>query len=242
MDDSPTEPHRRILVVEDEAHLASGLKLNFEFEGYDVTVATTLREARTKLTEPGPFDLIVLDVMLPDGDGFSLARGIRKAGNFTPIIMLTARTLAEDRVKGLESGADDYMTKPFDLDELLARVQAVFRRRDWERAAQVEPPSGNTIRFGPVEVDFDTHRVTVAGESRELTKLELDLVQYFWLNAGRVISRAELLEKVWKLRNYPNTRTVDNFVLRLRRHFEVDPSKPDMFLSVRGAGYKFEVP
>lgn len=227
-----------LLIVEDERHLAAGLKLNFEFEGYAVTIAGTAREAAAALARPEPFDAIVMDVSLPDADGFELVKRIRRSGNFTPVIMLTARTLAEDRVTGLESGADDYLTKPFELDELLARVHSLIRRRRWEAAAKSAPPAA-VLQFGAAQVDFDTHEAAVDGEALRLTSLEMTLLRYLAQNAGRVISRDELLQQVWKLRNYPNTRTVDNFMLRLRKHFEPDPREPRYFLSIRGAGYKF---
>ncbi|MBO6933739.1 MAG: response regulator transcription factor [Deltaproteobacteria bacterium] len=228
---------QRLLVVEDEDHLAAGLKLNLELEGYEVDVAGTAREASEKLVQPEGYDALVLDVMLPDLDGFELCQRLRKAGHFVPVIMLTARSSAEDRVRGLEAGADDYMVKPFSLDELLARVRSMLRRREWE--AQNGEHESATLSFGQVVVDFDTHEVSVGGEPRKLTQLELDLLRYFAENAGRVVSRDELLQKVWKLRNYSQTRTVDNFLSRLRRHFEPDPKAPIHFLSVRGAGYKF---
>ena len=228
----------RLLIVEDEQHLAAGLKLNFEFEGYEVTVAGTAREAAAALARAKAFAAIVMDVTLPDADGFELVRRVRQSGNFTPVIMLTARTLAEDRVTGLESGADDYLTKPFDLDELLARVRSLIRRREWEAAAKASTTSA-VLEFGNAVVDFDTHEVTVGGQPVRLTSLEMTLLAYLAQNAGRVIRRDELLQQVWKLRNYPNTRTVDNFMLRLRKHFEPDPREPRFFLSIRGAGYKF---
>jgi len=235
---STDEPTQRILIVEDEQHLAAGLKLNFEFEGYTVDISSTCRDARARLVGQEAYDIIILDVTLPDGNGFELCRRIRHAGNYTPVIMLTARGLASDRINGLESGADDYLTKPFELDELIARVGAMLRRQGWERST---PNQSRTriLQFGDATIDFDRHEVTVKGESLRLTSLEIDLLQHFAENPGRVISRAELLEKVWKLRNYPNTRTVDNFVMRLRRHFEKNPARPVYFLSVRGAGYKF---
>lgn len=228
----------RLLVVEDEEHLAAGLKLNLELEGYEVDVATSARAASERLVgSPGGYDAIVLDVMLPDLDGFELCRRLRDAGNFVPVIMLTARSAAEDRVRGLEAGADDYMVKPFSLEELLARVRSVLRRRAWDgRRAETSP---SALEFGRAHVDFDTHEVTVAGEALKLTQLELDLLKYFSEHPQRVLSRDELMEKVWKLRNYGYTRTVDNFIGRLRKHFEVDPAEPRHFLSVRGAGYKF---
>ena len=231
----------RLLVVEDERHLAAGLKLNFELEGFVVDVAETAREATRRLLNPDAYALIVLDVMLPDLDGFSLCRKLRDAGNRTPVIMLTARTSASDRVEGLEAGADDYLPKPFDLDELLARIRSLLRRRKWEQAERPEARH-DRLAFGAVSVDFATHEVTVAGEPVTLTHLELELLRYFVSNAGRVLSRRELLEEVWQLRNYPNTRTVDNFVLRLRKTLEPDPKRPRYFLSVRGAGYRFLLP
>ena len=231
----------RLLVVEDEDHLAAGLKLNLELEGYQVDVASTAREASENLLKPQGYDALVLDVMLPDLDGFELCRRLRKAGHFVPVIMLTARSSAEDRVRGLEAGADDYMVKPFSLDELLARVRSMLRRREWEADYRADESSSqrSLLTFGKVVVDFDTHEVQVEGEGRKLTQLELDLLRYFAENSERVISRDELLEKVWKLRNYSQTRTVDNFLSRLRRHFEPDPKEPIHFVSVRGAGYRF---
>jgi DNA-binding response OmpR family regulator len=151
--------------------------------------------------------------------------------------MLTARSMTDDRVEGLESGADDYITKPFDLGELIARVRSSIRRRDWERQRQTR--SSSVLSFGGARIDFDSHEVVANGQILHLTTLELDLLRYFAQNVGRVIPREELLQRVWKLRNHPNTRTVDNFVLRLRRHFEPDENVPRYFLSVRGAGYRF---
>lgn len=234
---SEQEP-RRLLVVEDEEHLATGLKLNLELEGFAVDVANDARQAVAKLLDPAAYDAIVLDVMLPDIDGFELCRRLRDSGNFVPVIMLTARDSAQDRVLGLEAGADDYMVKPFKLAELLARVRSMLRRRDWDhgQAHQVK----HVLEFGKARVDFDTHEVEIDGKAQKLTQLELDLLRYFAQNPGRVLSRKELLEKVWKLRNYDNTRTVDNFIMRLRRRFEVDDAEPRHFVSVRGAGYKFE--
>jgi DNA-binding response OmpR family regulator len=234
-----SDRERRLLVVEDEEHLATGLKLNLELEGYRVDVARNARVAAEALLKADAYDAIVLDVMLPDVDGFELCRRLREAGNFVPVIMLTARSSADDRVAGLEAGADDYVVKPFELAELLARVRSLLRRRAWENGASRQGAASSTLEFGRAKVDFDTHDVLVDGEPAKLTQLEIDLVRYFSLNPGRVLSRDELLEKVWKLRNYANTRTVDNFISRLRRRFEVDPAAPRHFVSVRGAGYKF---
>lgn len=236
---TPDQPSQRLLVVEDEEHLAAGLRLNLQLEGYEVDVAGTAREAGQRLLEVGAYDAIVLDVMLPDLDGFELCRRLRQSGNFVPVIMLTARSSAEDRVTGLEAGADDYMVKPFELGELLARVRSMLRRRQWEAGASRGGRAPSVLEFGTARVDFDTHDVEVGGQPAKLTQLEIDLLRYFSQNAGRVLSRSELLEKVWKLRNYGNARTVDNFISRLRRTFEPTPKAPVHFVSVRGAGYKF---
>lgn len=238
-EENVSEPPKkqRILVVEDEAHLAVGLKLNLQLEGFLVDVASTAREAGQHLLHPENYQLIILDIMLPDLDGFSLCRQLRDAGNFTPLFMLTARSSAEDRVTGLEAGADDYIVKPFDLSELLARIRSALRRNAWNRRAPES--SGQSIQFGQVTLHLDTHQASREGKLIELTKLEFDLLYYFIQNPNRVISRGELLEKVWRLKNYPNARTVDNFIARLRKYFEQDPQNPEHFLSVRGTGYRF---
>lgn len=231
-----------LLVVEDEQHLAAGIKLNLELEGYAVDIARTGREAASLMLQPTRYDAIILDVMLPDLDGFTLCERLRDSGNLTPVLMLTARDSVGDRVQGLNVGADDYVTKPFELEELLARIRSLLRRSSWDQRQTGERSIHSPLRLGEATIDFETHRVQVAGEERQLTKLELDLLEYFAENPGRVLSRVELQEKVWKLDNYPNRRMVDNFIMRLRRHFEPDPKKPRYFVSVRGAGYKFEPP
>lgn len=231
------ESTARLLVVEDEEHIATGLKLNLELEGYEVLLAPTARQAFALLVAHR-FDLILLDVMLPDMDGFALCQRLRESGNYTPVLMLTARNTASDRVQGLDAGADDYLAKPFELDELIARVRSILRRRNWERGNESEQAA--FLTFGNASVNFDTHEATVGEAPVHLTQLELDLLRYFASHPGRVLNREELLEKVWKLGNYPNTRTVDNFVARLRKYFEEDPSRPRFILSVRGSGYKFE--
>jgi DNA-binding response OmpR family regulator len=225
----------RILLVEDEEHLATALKLNLELEGFTVDLASSGRRVRELLVSPEPYAAIVLDVMLPDTDGYTLCAKLREVGNFTPVLMLTARSTQEDRVLGLNSGADDYLVKPFSLDELFARLRSLLRRRTWDQ----KPAASSTLEFAKASVDFDRHEVTVDGKALRLTQLELDLLKYFAQNAGRVVPRDELLEHVWKLRNYPNTRTVDNFVARLRKYFEPNPDEPKHFVSHRGSGYKF---
>ncbi|MFO0686074.1 MAG: response regulator transcription factor [Sandaracinus sp.] len=234
----------RLLVVDDEEHLAMGLKLNLELEGYEVQVARDGHEAEKLIAEGPGFGAIVLDVMLPDFDGFELCARLREAGDYTPVVMLTARSAAEDRVRGLEVGADDYLVKPFELDELLARVRSMLRRQQWDRRGGGAPPKADAtahkvVRIGESTVDFDSHEVVVRGKPVKLTRLELDLLHYFIEHPGVVISRNTLLEDVWKLRNYSTARTVDNFVSRLRRHFEDDVQNPRHFVSVRGAGYKY---
>lgn len=234
---SSESPSRRLLVVEDEAHLAAGLKLNFELEGYDVSVAETGRDAGRLLVEEGGFDLIILDVMLPDISGFKLCEKLRDSGNTTPVLMLTARDSVDDRIEGLNAGADDYLTKPFELAELLARVHSMLRRQRWQRdTPKTREP---TYELGQATIDFEKHSVVIEGTPVHLTKLEFDLLRYFVENPGRVLSREELQHEVWKLRDYPNRRMVDNFIMRLRRHFEPTPANPKYFVSVRGAGYKF---
>ncbi len=233
-------PGARLLVVEDEKHLAEGLRLNFELEGHEVDVAETSREAEQLLARVR-YDVIILDVMLPDADGFTLCRQQREAGNFTPVIMLPARSAPDDRVRGLEAGADDYLVKPFSLDELLARVRSQLRRIQWDRRHEPDAPTApDELRFGDAVIDFSAMEAEIGGEPVRLTRLELDLLRYFGQHAGRALSRQELLESVWGLANYPNTRTVDNFVVRLRKLFEPEPAHPRYFLSVRGTGYKFD--
>jgi len=233
----------RLLLVEDEAHLSRALKLNFGLEGFEVDVAGTGKAALRELVKPVPPAVIVLDVELPDTNGFALCGTLREGGIFAPVIMLTVRASPEDRVRGLEAGADDYLPKPFEFAELLARVRALMRRQSWAREAPGEPERGErprVLRFGRATVDFAAHQVRVDDKDLALTALELELTAYFAANAGRVLSRKELLEKVWRLSGQHETRTVDNFVARLRKHFEVDPARPVHFLSHRGAGYRFE--
>lgn len=238
-----SEHKARILVVEDEEHLAAALKLNLELEGYEVLTVGSAREAGKALMQSPPFDALLLDVMLPDTNGVELCKRMRDAGDRTPVLMLTALGTTDDRVVGLEAGADDYLVKPFELEELLARVRSLLRRRRWEKSAESEA-GGGLLDVGIAQVDLDGQVVRIqrgpqAGKEFALTRLEFELLLYFVANPNRVLSRQELQEKVWKLQNYPNSRMVDNFMLRLRRYFEDKPSSPQTFVSVRGAGYKF---
>jgi two-component system, OmpR family, alkaline phosphatase synthesis response regulator PhoP len=228
----------RILIVEDEAHLAAGIRFNLEAEGYEVDVEADGGQARERLTStdpPAPYDLVILDVMLPGVDGFAVADAMRRSGNFAPVLMLTAKSLPEDVVHGLEAGADDYLPKPFDLAVLLARVRGLLRRRDWARG-----DTGDlvTASVGEAEVDFRRFEVRVRGETFRLTLLEAMLLKLLVQNAGRVVTKGEILQKVWNLSPDTETRAVDNFVVRLRRYLEPDPRTPRHLQTVRGAGYR----
>ena len=234
----------RILLVEDEDHLAAGIRFNFELEGYEVeTIGDGLR-AVERLAPPaeGPvwdaaptLDLVVLDVMLPGLDGFEIVERMRQAGNYTPVLMLTAKGLPEDVVQGLESGADDYLPKPFDLEVLLARVRSLVRRRDWARA----PAEGAApVRIGGASVDFASFELRKGGVTARLTLLEAMLLKLLVERRGQVVTKAEILEKVWNLNPDTETRAVDNFVMRLRRHLEEDARSPRFLQTVRGVGYR----
>lgn len=227
---------KRLLLVEDEEHLAFTLEFNLTQEGYQVDTAMTLADAERRLEES--YDLIVLDVMLPDGDGVQFCRGMRARGNHTPVLFLTAKGAPDDVVAGLEAGGDDYITKPFVLKELLARIVAMLRRSSWTQESNKESLP-ERFTFGKASVDFHTHEVTVEGEKVELTALEFRLLSFFISNVGQVLSREALLEEVWEVSAKHTTRTVDNFLVRLRRLFEQNPSKPKHFVTVRGVGYRF---
>jgi DNA-binding response OmpR family regulator len=188
----------RILIVEDEAHLATGIRFNLEMEGYDAEVAADGQEALLRVSAPPvPFDLVILDVMLPGMDGFELADRMRKAGDYTPILMLTAKGQPEDVVHGLEVGADDYLPKPFDLAVLLARVKGLLRRRGWARGEGASEPAAESARVGEAEVDFKSFEIRARGTTSRLTPLEAMLLRHLVQNAGRVVSKSEILEKVW---------------------------------------------
>jgi DNA-binding response OmpR family regulator len=230
----------RILIVEDEGNLAKGMRFNFEIEGYDVETVADGAEALERLkaagTAEGRFDLVILDVMLPGIDGFAVADRMRQGGDFTPILMLTAKSLPTDVVHGLEVGADDYLAKPFDLSVLLARVKGLLRRRDWARTSG--GPDLETARVGEAEVDFRNFELKVRGETVRLTLLEAMLLKLLVQNSGRTVSKAEILEKVWNVSPDTETRAVDNFIVRLRRHLESNPRFPKHLQTVRGAGYR----
>ena len=234
----------RILVVEDEASLARGIAFNLEVEGYSVDCIADGQEASDLLKSPGGqssqgHDLVLLDVMLPNMDGFSVVRAARQAGYRTPILMLTAKGLPEDVVEGLEAGADDYLPKPFDLTVLLARVKSLLRRREWTKGSST--PGGDTIvTIGPNRVDFANFEVRRGESLIRLTLLEAGLLRLLYEKRGSVVTKAEILEKVWNLHPDTETRAVDNFVVRLRKYLEADPSNPTILLTVRGTGYRME--
>ena len=227
----------RILVVEDEAHLADGIRFNLEAEGYDVDVVGDGTAALQQITSGAErYDLVILDLMLPGLDSFEITTGARQQGNLTPILMLTARNLTEDVVHGLTVGADDYLSKPFDLGVLLARVRSLLRRRDWARASDTAAVS--KVQIGIATVDFEKFEIATRGETEGLTLLEAAFLRLLHQNAGRVVGRGEILEKVWNLAPDTETRAVDNFVVRLRRYIEPNPSEPTHLVTVRGAGWK----
>jgi two-component system alkaline phosphatase synthesis response regulator PhoP len=221
----------RILIVEDEPDLLRGLELNIRAEGYTVLTARRGDEGLEHALRERP-DLVLLDVMLPGLNGFDVCRELRRKAFDAPIIILTAKAEEVDRVVGLEIGADDYVTKPFGIRELLARIRVRLRRRG---------PAGpeSLLRFGDVEVDFDKHEATRRGLRVDLTGKELDVLRLLAQNKGRIVTRDRLLEEVWGYEHYPTTRTVDNHILRLRQKLEPDPSDPRHILSVYGEGYKF---
>lgn len=232
-------PH--ILVVEDEEHLAFGIKYNLESEGYAVSTAGDGQAALARL-EAGdpPVDLVVLDLMLPGMSGYAVCEAIRARGSDVPVVMLTARTLVEDRIRGFDAGTDVYLQKPFDLDELMSIVRNLLARRGrGDRTAGEAAAKTNICRFGSAEVNFDTWEASSRGKSVRLTNLEMKLLRYLVEHEGSVVSREELLKNVWGLTRAPATRTIDTFMLNLRKYFEADPSKPVHFLSVRGTGYRF---
>jgi DNA-binding response OmpR family regulator len=222
----------KILVVEDEPNMVVGLRDNFEFEGYEVITARDGVEGLQRALEESP-DLVVLDVMMPRMSGLEVCKQLRAKRASLPIIMLTARGQEVDKVVGLELGADDYVTKPFSIRELLARVKAVLRR------TAVIPKDQERHSFGDIEVDLRRCRVLRSGKTLDVSSKEFELLKYFIFHSGETLSRHQLLEDVWGYEHYPTTRTVDTHLVRLRQKLEPNPEEPQFFLTVHGTGYRF---
>jgi two-component system, OmpR family, alkaline phosphatase synthesis response regulator PhoP len=242
----------RILVVEDEQHLAEGLRFNLEAEGYQVSVEETGEAALELLAaQPAGFDVMVLDVMLPGKDGFTVMSELRARGQFVPTLMLTARGQPEDVLKGFAAGADDYLTKPFELAILIARIQSLLRRREWlARSVPADAPAtvvadtagvaaADRFVFGDKSVEFDTLQLRVRDQVFPLTLMEVNVLRYLIEHEGKPVSRKQMLEEVWGLHVDTDTRPIDNFIVRLRRYVEDDPTTPRHLLTVRGVGYRF---
>lgn len=231
---------KKILVVEDDAAIALGLESALQEEGYETQMARTGPDGLRLAREIRP-DLLILDLMLPGMSGLEICKRLRDGGMATPVIMLTSKAEEDDRVLGLELGADDYVTKPFSLRELMARVRAHLRR---EKGAEAAENNGDTkpekYQFGEVVVDFKRHEVYKAGVLQDLTNREFLLLEYFIKHPGELLTRDHLLDKIWGYEVYPTTRTVDNHILRLRKHVEPDLENPRYIKTVRGAGYLFE--
>jgi DNA-binding response OmpR family regulator len=239
----------RILVVEDEDALAQGIVFNLKRKHYEVELASDGRQALERLSRQR-FDLVLLDVRLPEVNGFEVCQRLRQDGNFVPVLMLTARAQPDDVVYGLKLGADDYVTKPFDLAELLARIEGLLRRQDWLREGRearagetppngAEPPAGERVEFGEFWIDFRTWEAKTRDGIVQLSKKEVAAMRLFLSRPNQVISRRELLAEVWALPNHPNTRVVDNVIVSLRRAFEDDATHPRHLHNVRGVGYRF---
>jgi len=236
-----TPPAHRILVVEDEANLADGVKFNLEQEGYEVEVLSDGRSAVERIAsgEDRAFDLVILDLMLPEMSGYEVARRTRASGNYVAILMLTAKDDPADIIRGLEEGADDYLTKPFRLDELLARVRVLLRRRRWD-GVEPRPEANAEIHVGESVIRFDRFSIETRDETFTLTTREVGLLRALVDREGETVTRGQLLEEVWGLRPDTKTRVIDSFIVRLRKYLERDPSAPEYIVSVRGRGYRFE--
>jgi DNA-binding response OmpR family regulator len=234
----------RILIVEDESHIAQGMRFNLEAEGHSVAVTGNGEDALKRLlNDHEAFDLVVLDVMLPAKDGFEVASELRQSRNYTPVLMLTALGRPEDVLKGFESGADDYLPKPFNLDILIARIGSLLRRKRWSQSADAPTPrvsdESEEFSFDGKTVDFQRLQLRNGQQVFQLTLMEMELLRYLIRCGGRPVSRKEVLEKVWDLKEDTDTRAIDNFIVRLRRYIEKEPSKPRHLLTVRGLGYQF---
>ncbi|MBZ5595389.1 MAG: response regulator transcription factor [Acidobacteriia bacterium] len=236
-----------VLVVEDEQHLAEGLRFNLEAEGYQVQLVETGEAALALLlSDAQAFDVVILDVMLPGKDGFTVISELRRAGKFVPTLMLTARGHPEDVLQGFAAGVDDYLTKPFDLSILIARLRGLLRRHEWmraslnhENAVAAPPKPKDTFIFGDKSVHFDLLELHVRDQTFPLTMMEANVLRFLIEHEGKPVSRKTMLEEVWGLHEDTDTRAIDNFIVRLRRYIEDDPTRPRHLLTVRGIGYRF---
>jgi DNA-binding response OmpR family regulator len=232
---------QRLLLVEDEEAIAQGLAFNLERKGYEVDLAADGAQALELLAADG-YDLVLLDLNLPEVDGFEVCQRLRQQRDFTPVLMLTARGQPDDVVYGLKLGADDYVTKPFDLAELLARIEGLLRRRAWSEEKEEEQegePVPERLEFGDHWVDFSTFEANTRQGVRQLSQKEIAVMRVFASRPGQVVARRELLAEVWELPNHPNTRVVDNVIVALRKAFEENAWRPRHIHSVRGVGYRF---
>ena len=233
----------RVLIVEDEEHLADGLRFNLEADGFEVETVYNGEAALDKFfVENKTFDAVVLDVMMPRKNGFEVARALREAENFTPILMLTALGKPEDVLDGFEAGADDYLPKPFDLAVFTARLNGLLRRREWfarETGAAKMPTENETYTVNGKTIDFENLELKNGAETIHLTLMEAKLLRYLIENEGKPVSRKTILEEVWDLHEDTDTRAIDNFIVRLRKYLETDPTKPQILQTVRGVGYRF---
>lgn len=227
---------KRILLVEDEENILDAVKMNLELEGYDVVVAVDGEEAIEEFRK-ARYNLIILDVMIPKMDGFTVCQTIRLENTQVPILFLTAKNAAQDRIQGLKLGGDDYLTKPFNLEEFLLRVQILLRRSDEKVSA---PKVTGVYEFGNNSVNFSTYEIkSHTGDSKTLTSREIKLLKLMIDREGEVVSRDQILETVWGYDVFPSTRTIDNYILVFRKYFEENPKEPKFIHSVRGVGYKF---
>jgi DNA-binding response OmpR family regulator len=235
-----------IVVVEDEEHLAQGLLFNLKAEGYRTHHESDGDSALAYLLDPEEnIAAVVLDCMLPGTDGFTIVRALREAQRYTPVLMLTARSRPEDVLEGIEAGADDYLAKPFNLNILLVRLKSLLRRTAWQNAATPETPppalveQSDEYAFNHRTIRFDTLELVAPNRTTRLTLMEADLLRYFTEREGQIVSRKQILEEVWRVHEDTDTRAIDNFIVRLRRYIEDDPSDPQHLVTVRGIGYRF---
>ena len=228
----------KILIVEDEHHIADGLRFNLEAEGYEAEIAAD-GEAALEMLRETSYDGVVLDVMLPGIDGFHVARSMREDHNYTPILMLTARSRPEDVLRGFEAGTDDYLPKPFDLDIFLARLKGLLRRQAWSKKPADTEQRPSTFDLNGKTIDFENLELISGDGVIRLTLMEMKLLRFLIENEGRTVSRKTILEDVWNLQEDTDTRAIDNFIVRLRKYLEDEPNNPKFVRTVRGVGYKF---